>query len=55
MVTAAASGSTTGGDDANSEKIMQASTTIAPSRHTAAYDFKKTSSDILARLSCEGR
>ena len=41
MVTAAAPGSTTGGDDANSEKIMQASTTIAPSRHTAAYDFKK--------------
>ncbi len=41
MVTAAASGSTTGGDDANSEKKMQASTTIAPSRHTAAYDFKK--------------
>lgn len=34
-VTAAALGSTTGGEEANSEKIMQAKTITAPSRHTA--------------------
>ena len=35
IVTAATSGLTTGGEVANTEKIMQASTMIAPSRHTA--------------------
>jgi len=34
--TAAASGLTTGGEEANREKIMQASTITALSRHTAA-------------------
>ena len=34
--TAAASGLTTGGEEANREKIMQTSTITAPSRHTAA-------------------
>ena len=35
-VTAAALGSMAGGDAANREKIMQANTMMAPSKHTAA-------------------
>jgi len=36
MVTGEALGSTAGGEAANAEKMMQASTITAPSRHTAA-------------------
>ena len=32
--------STTDGEDANAENIMQESTIIAPSKHTPAYDFR---------------
>jgi hypothetical protein len=41
IVTALALPSTTGGEAANTEKMMQASTMIAPSRQTAAYPLRK--------------
>ena len=40
-VTAAAFASTTGGELANNEKIIQERTIIAPSKHTAQYDLRK--------------
>ena len=41
MAAGAASASTTGGLDANRLNMMHARTMIAPSRQTAAYDFRK--------------
>ena len=41
MVTGLALASTAGGLDANTLNTMQPNTITAPSRHTAAYDFKK--------------
>ena len=41
MATGLALASTDGGLDANTLNTMQPNTMTAPSRHTAAYDFKK--------------